>query len=307
MGIKIMAQLADNAEDSRVDVSGFDLIRPEKKIVKAFGIPYAEEGYHEPTWTACRKIFGRAPDWFFATETPPGGFWNKKPSDWEDVEGGFYADVRSDWADALPRIEKKAVRARILEVTSRPEAFASRTYANPSRYAKGEFQVALSKEVTTENSRTTGHEWSTGITSTVGVEVGGEAVGHKVSASVAVSFGYAYSKQETSTQSTTHSISDSLTASFVDDAPPEAEVIAELMASGGQIKVALDVEYRIINEVCFFFGKKKKAKAMWRFVDASHLLDVMGLPAVVQDTETLSLGFVSDGKVELRDKAGVLK
>ena len=303
MGVRVSARLGKTKAESSVSVSGFDLIRPNARMLREFGLPMQEYGADWPLWNACRDILGRYPDWFFATETPSGRPWNKSESDWQDYPGGFYRDI-DGWLHYLPRVEKKAIRATITDIVSNPDVFATRSYSNPSRHAAGEFTVALSKEVGTENSLQTGHEWSTGISATLGIEVGGDAQGYKVSASTTVSFGYAYSRQETATSHSSHMVQDSLTARFHADAPADAEVIASLMASAGKIKLAVDYEYRPVGDGCFWFDQRPlNGKAQHR-VPLRDLVARLGRPDVLRDTEIMSLGFVSDGKVVLAD-AGV--
>ena len=307
MGIRLSIALGKTKADSSVDVSGFDIIQPSTRLMREFGLPLEERGYHEALWGVCNRKFGSPPDWFFATESPEGVPWNHTRSEWADYPGGFYADI-DDWIHYLPRVEKKPLRAAITDITSKPDAFATRTYANPSRFAAADFGVSLGKEVGIENSLTTGHEWSAGISATLGVEVGGDVQGYKVSASTTISFGYSYSRQETATSHVTHMVQDSVQVRFHDDAPADAQVQASLMASSGSVRVAVDYEYSLVGDGAFYFDQGQyghhrgvRGGGNWRRIPLAECLASLGRPLTLEDSAVLDLGFVSDGKVVLSD------
>ena len=301
MGIRISIDLRDTAAESVASARGFDLIKPPARLLREFGLPVQERGYAEALWGVCANHFGRPPDWFFATETPSGPPWNRDhEGDWDDYPGGFYSDI-GDWVHFLPRVEKRAVAAKITEISSKPDTFATREYAQPSKYGRGEFQVSLAKRVGIENSLTTSHEWSADIEATIGVEIGGEAVGHKVSASTTVSFGYAYGRQKTATRHTEHEVQDSLSAHFVEGAPPEAVLLASLMGSSGSVKVAVDYEYRLVGDACFWFEQRLLNGRKAHRLPLATIVADLGGENLRHDTEIVDLGFVSDGKVVLSD------
>ena len=302
MSIGISLLLGDSLETTQAQATGFELTPLNGRVCREFGIPFQERGAHWPTWNAIRRRFGRYPDWWFATEAPSGPPWNRRPADWDNrAYGGLHREWGKDLA-TLPRLEKRAVGCRVLSIESQPTVFASRAYRKPSRYASNAaFAVEISQSESLTHTRSSTAGWSLDVSTTVGVEIGGEASQCKVKVETSVSFGVHESQTRERSASEAVQVSDSLSTQFAEDAPPSAALIASLQGSRGKIIVAVDYIYSLVGDGIVWYDQKALNGYKGHMLPLADLLRIMGKPNEQRVTETLDLGFVSDGTIVLAD------
>lgn len=285
MGTNISLNLRDNLKDSDIRVSGFELIPMSNEVARKFGIIVGTRGYHPQLWSACRRIYGRVPDWFFTQDM--------KSERWDE-----YKRLRENGTPLEEvKLQKRAVGARIIEVKSKPAARVARKQKNRSKKV-ATFDISLEDSISTEFSRSTSNEWSVGSETTVSVEIGGELSQAKTTVEQTISFGYTRGEEESKTKGDSITVSSGIEVEL----QPGEEAVASMSCSRGQIIVDVDYECSLTGTAMFAFAKRHHNGRRDHYIDIERLLPLVGSDNLIRVTDRMGLGFVSEGEAVLEDR-----
>lgn len=268
--IRIGLELREDLASSTVSAEGFELVQPTPQVADKFGLPWEirGRGSHDEIWACMQNWIGRV------------------PNEWWMNDGRTHQD-RS------VMVERKAVGARLVEVSGKPNALASDWVENFTKREQ-ESEVSLAESVGTSTARSSEHGWNTSITASYQLEVSAEVEGIGGTATYGVAFTAGahgtYGKAETKDRSITVARAARLTAG------PRMKYPVSLLVGSGTCKVLVDFEYRLMGNAIVFYEKATN----WgnHFVaPIEEFLRWMRLPNTAADSEILDIGFVTGGTI----------
>ena len=292
MGVQISLALRDTLDESSVHAGGFDLLELNADRANQFGLIVGTRGYHEKLWAACRRIYGRVPDWFFCRDITSDKDKRAFGTHWDEYR------LSHPGVEEV-RLEKRAVAARLVTIESKPAAQVSRRVRNTSSTLSGTFSVELEDSISVEHSREIQHGWSAGSETTVGVEIGGELAQSKVKVEQKVSFGYNGSSTKSEAEGEAIAVSSAVEVPL----GPLQEGVVSMSCSRGKILVDVDYDVLLVGTAMFCFAQRHHHGKRDHLIDPNRLLLELGKQPVIRVTERMGLGFVSDGEARLEDDA----
>ena len=227
-------------------------------------------------------------------------YFGKSPND-------AYLHSPTPWGDlykkySWPQVQMVLVvqSAEILGITSEPVTVKTQDFVNDSS-KKGTFNVAISESV----NNTTSSNWSTGGTLTVGqkfsygVKFLGAGAEGETSLSYSQSWGVGGQESKSITVGSTAGVSVEL--------DPGEAVVAVLSASRGVMKVRVRYAAYLIGNTAINYNPTYKKHHFWS-LGISGVMAKGGISNSIKSTEDIEIGYYSNSKVELKDKAtGTLK
>lgn len=190
--------------------------------------------------------------------------------------------------------------AKILEITSEPIIVKSQEFTNNSSQ-KGTFNVSISDTV----EDTVSSNWSTGGTLTVGQEIsyGIKPLGLGVEGKTSISYSQSWGVGGEHSTSLTVGSSSGVSV----DLDPGQSVVAELSASRGVMKVRIEYSAYLTGCTAINYNPTYKDHHFWA-LGIEGVMAAGGIRNAVSGTEDIEIGYFSNSKIELKDKAtGALK
>ncbi len=222
-------------------------------------------------------------------------YFGKKPND-------AYLHSPTPWGDlyktySWPQVQMVLVvqSAEILEITSEPVIVKTQEFVNNSSQT-GTFNVGISDSV----NNTTSSNWSTGGTLTVGqeFEYGVKFLGTGASGTTSMSYSQSWGIGGQRSTSITVG-SDSAVSVTLD---PGQSVLAELSASRGVMKVRIRYNAYLIGNTAINYNPKYRDHHFWS-LGISGVMSKGGIANSIVSTEDIEVGYYSNSKIELKDKA----
>jgi len=271
MGISVSIVAGEDKNSSSVNAAGSiqHIITDEER--RTFGV--TDAGLKN----AVGKYFGKNPnDAFLHSPTP-----------WNDLYNTY------GWKQVQTLLVVQ--RAEILGITSEPVIVKTQEFENNSSKS-GSFNVSISETVQNTSTST----WNTGGTLTIGqkftysVKFLGAGGGGETSLSYSRSWGQGGSESKSTTVGSSSAVSVTL--------DPGESVIAELTASRGVMKVRIHYNAYLIGQTAINYNPTFKGHHFWGLPIRSVMAGA-GLPAAVTSTEDIEIGYYSNSKIELKNKA----
>lgn len=293
MGLRLALELKDNLKDSKVVASGFELLPISDEAARAFGLPrqFVGKGSDDRVQNALHKITGRVSDEFYLCDPVIGSSVKNVPNPWH-----LFKDSGREASQVL--LERRAVGARLISTTGQTDVAATTSVSNSGDVDQPEQEQSLtySEEVTDERSSET--SWAFSLTNSLEVKVGGEYAGFSAEATRSISFTVEHSKTTGRSHSVTKGHAITLTAKAKN--PAHTKTPISITLGKGNLVVEVDYEYRLHGKcLAAYIQKSYNGSLTAPDIEINHLLEVMGLPTVVKDKETLTMGFVTDGQINI--------
>ena len=276
VGIDITIQAGQDESSSSVSASGTVQHIITDQEVATFGVG------DKQLKDAVKAYFGQSPnDAFLHSPTP-----------WGDQYATY------GW----PQVSMVLVvqSAKILGITSEPIIVKTQDFTNNSS-VKGTFNVAISDTV----EDTVSSNWSTGGTLSVGQEIsyGIEALGVGVKGKTSISYSQSWGIGGEHSLSVTVGSSSGVSL----DLDPGQAVVAELSASRGVMKVQIEYSAYLMGSTAINYNPTFNNHHFWG-LDIGSVMAGGGISNAVAGTEEIEIGYYSNSKIELKDRAtGALK
>jgi len=227
-------------------------------------------------------------------------YFGKSPND-------AYLHSPTPWGDLYKRYSWPQVQmvlvvqsAEILGITSQPVIIKTQDFVNNSNH-KGTFNVAISESV----NNTTSSNWNTGGTLSIGQKISygvkflGAGAEGETSMSYSQSWGVGGQESKSITVGSTAGVSVEL--------DPGKSVVAELSASRGVMKIRVRYTAYLIGNTAINYNPTYKGHHFWG-LGISGVMSKAGISNSIISTEDIEIGYYSNSKIELKDKAsGTLK
>lgn len=222
-------------------------------------------------------------------------YFGKSPND-------AYLHSPTPWGDLYksynwPQVQMVLVvqSAEIIGITSEPVIVKTQEFTNSSSQ-QGTFNVAISETV----NNTTSTNWSTGGTLSIGEKftygvsfLGADAKGET---SLTYSQSWAVGGQE----SKSITVGSTSGVSVVLD--PGESVVAELSASRGVMRVRIRYNAYLIGSTAINYNPTYQGHHFWS-LGIGGVMASGGISNSIQTTEDIEIGYYSNSKIELKDKA----
>ncbi len=290
MGIRLGLHLQEDLDASHVEASGFELFPLTDEVAKRFDIPrqVVGRGYDDPIWGFINRKFGRPPDEFVTSDPVPGS----------QIRDGW-TPYKDSWGEENQvMVERKAVGATIIETTGSVDALTTGNVRNNDRQEQPGQEVELNYTESVEDSRTSEKNWSAGITLGYEVTVGGEYAGFSAETKRSVEFSFQAGGSSSHSHTVTKGRSVRLKANI--DAAPRTIYPVSVQAGKGSLRVKVDYEYRLRGWWRAIYAQKAYNGSLTAPpADIVELLEGLGKPTMIEDSETLDVGFVTDGQINI--------
>lgn len=294
MGIRIGLHLNDDLDSSHVEASGFESFPLTDETAKVFGIPRQVVGRasHDDLWhKVINPMFGRYPDEFITSDPVVGSAAKGVPHEWTP-----YADAWGEENQVI--VERKAVGATIIETTGSVDAVATATIRNRDNQEQPGQEATLEYSEDVEDSRTSEKNWHTDLTLGYEITVGGEYAGFKAEAKRSIEFSFGVGGSSSKTKTTTKGRTVSLKASV--NAAPRTYYPVSIQAGKGTLVVKVDYEYRLRGYWrALYIQKAYNGSLTSPPATIEELMERLGLPTMIADSETMDIGFITDGSIDL--------
>lgn len=183
------------------------------------------------------------------------------------------------------------VVANVLDVASEPIAVLTQTFTNDHPTLSANFNVQLTQQI--QNTVRTSWSRTAQVGSTSSINFGVQGFGAGGSITFGSTWGQASDVSETVVIGTAAGMQITL--------GPGESVVAELVATRGSIVVDIDYEARLMGRVVGNYPKKHLDSHFWAY-DVNTICEAAELPdAVVTNTQTVNVGFFSEGNIRLYD------
>ncbi|WP_201723565.1 MULTISPECIES: follicular epithelium yolk protein subunit [Spirosoma] len=228
-----------------------------------------------PLKQAVAAYFGQAPDDAFL----------HSPTPWGDLYATY------GW----PQVQTvlSVLNAQILGITSQPVIVGTQEFSNHSS-VRGSFTVGVSQSVTdtveTNWSNTYGFEVGQSIS--YGINILGAQAEGETSFSFNASFGQGGSESSSTTMGNEQAVTVEL--------DPGQSVIAQLSASKGSMQVQVQYQVSLTGVTAVNYGGTFKGHHFWA-LPINNVMQAANLQTTYQITETIEIGFFTNGKIELVD------
>lgn len=271
MGINISIVAGQDGSASSVNASGTvqHVITDEERTTFKLGDKQLKD--------AVKAYFGKSPNDAYLHSPTPWGDLYKKYS-WPQVQMVLVVES-----------------AEILGITSEPVIVKSQEFVNNSKQ-KGTFNVAISESV----NNTTSSNWSTGGTLSIGqkfsygVKFLGAGAEGETSLSYSQSWGIGGQESKSITVGSTSGVSVEL--------DPGEAVIADLSASRGVMKVRIRYNAYLIGSTSVNYNPTFKGHHFFS-LGIGGVMSAGGTANSIKSTEDIEIGYYSNSKIELKDKA----
>lgn len=226
---------------------------------------------------AVKAYFGKSPnDAYLHSPTP-----------WEDLY------KRYNWSQVQMVLIVQS--AEILGITSEPVIVKRQEFSNNSTQT-GIFNVAVSDSV----DNTTSSNWSTGGELTIaqkvsyGVKFLGTGAEGETSLSYSQSWGIGGQESKSITVGSSSGVSVEL--------GPGESVVAELSASRGVMRVRIRYNAYLMGSTAVNYNPTYKNHHFWALA-VDKVMSAGNISNSIKSTEDIEIGYYSNSKVELKDKA----
>ena len=297
MGIRIGLHLREDLDSSEVRADGFESFPLTDETAKIFGIPrqvvsgHYDEGRHGQLWSVINNWWGRFPNEFVTSDPVVGSGARNVPDQWTP-----YADAWGEENQVI--VERKAVGATIIETTGSVDAITTGNVRNNDRQEQPGQEIELNYTEEVEDSRSSEKNWHVGVTLGYEVTVGGEYAGFSAEAKRSVEFSFDTGGSKTTSHTVTKGRSVRLKANV--DAAPRTIYPVSVMAGQGSLRVKVDYEYRLRGQWRALYTKKAYNGSLAApLSDIGALLEALHKPTMIADSETLDVGFVTDGQIDI--------
>lgn len=218
-------------------------------------------------------------------EREPNDAYLKSPTPWGDLY------KRYGWQQATTILVPR--RAEVLGVSSKPTIIAKKTLKNQSN-KKATFSTQISEQVANTVSNSWSESTRISFDQSIKYEVGflGTGGGGETKFGFQQEFGLSHTKSQTTTVGTTTGISVDLN--------PGEEVIVELNASSGRMKVRITYDAYLTGATAVNYNPKHKGHHFW----ALDVGAVIGGANKIQVVEDMEIGFYSDAHAKIRNRSG---
>ncbi|KAI5639632.1 spherulin-2A-like [Phthorimaea operculella] len=210
----------------------------------------------------------------------------KSPTPWGDLYQTY------GW----PQVQRTLVpiNARILGIHNEPVIIATQDFINNSS-AEATFTATITqnKEDTVSTTWTKGGNLEVGQEIHYSIELGVGEAGGSTTFSFSSSWGEETSKSQTVTVGSSSGVEIKL--------DPGQSVTAALTATRGTMEVQVDYRANLDGAVACNYEDKYEDHFFWGF-DVTSCLDAAGYPMTIDSTETLKIGYYTNGMVTVADK-----
>lgn len=223
-----------------------------------------------------------------------GKYFGKEPNDAYLHSPTPWGDLykRYDWTEVQTFL--RPIKTEILKIDTKPTILATETLKNESS-KKATFTAGISEQV----SNTVSSSWQVSsklsFSQSIKYEVSILGIGGETT--------FGFEQQFGTNKTNTHETTVGTTASVSVELEPNEEVIVELSASSGKMKVRITYEAELIGGTATNYDPTYKDHHFW----CLPIGGVLGSSNKVKMTEDLEIGFYSDSKVTIRDVKGVAK
>jgi len=294
MAIELSVLLREDLDSSEVTAGGFELKPYNAAASKTFGVPYEITGTHshQKLWDVIRNWWGRTPDEFVTADPVHDSRRPSVPKEWKPYEESWGIENQV-------YIQRKAIDATLVETSGSIDAIATTSIENKgSEHQEGqEAELSYSEDV----EDTHYHETTVGTSLTLGYEitVGGEFAGAKAETKRSVEFSVSASHTRGSSKSVTKGRTVRMKAQV--DAEPHSIYPVSIMLGRGKLKVAIKCEYSLRGYAHALYVQKPYARGQYESppMDINGVLDAMGLPRTITETEIIDVGFVTNGRISI--------
>lgn len=224
---------------------------------------------------AVNAYFGKKPnDAYLKSKTPWGDLYTKY--NWDQVE-----------------VVTKVDSAKIVEITANPSILSSKTLQNSSNVT-GTFDASISETV----SNTTESNWSEEDSITVGQSFSYDVsfLGSGGGGETSLEYSHTWGQGGSESQSIDVGSQQGVTVSL----DPGQEVLAELNASRGTMKIEIVYKTYLKGIVAVNYNPKYKHHHFWA-LGIHGVMQSGGLSSEILSTETIELGYYSNGQVILKN------
>lgn len=271
MGISISIIAGQDESSSAVNASGTvqHVITDKERTTFGVGDKQLKD--------AVKAYFGKSPnDAYLHSPTP-----------WDDLY------KRYSW----PQVQMVLIvqSAEILGITSEPVIVKRQEFSNNSKQT-GIFNVGVSDSV----DNTTSSNWSTGGELTIaqkvsyGVKFLGTGAEGETSLSYSQSWGIGGQESKSVTVGSSSGVSVELS--------PGESVVAELSASRGVMRVRIRYNAYLMGSTAVNYNPAYKNHHFWALA-VDKVMSAGNIPNSIKSTEDIEIGYYSNSKVELKDKA----
>lgn len=274
-GIVISVRAGATYEKSSVTATGQLVHIITDKERSSFGI-----GGDDDLKRAVEKYFGKRPnDAFLHSPTP-----------WEDLY------KRYGWPQTQTVLEPK--KAEILEITSEPKIVATQTLTNESNLTAS-YSSKISEQVTNSVSNTWSSSSQLSFSQMIKYEIGFLGIGG--GGETKVGFEQTWGKSETVSKETTVGMETGVTVEL----KPGESATVELVASSGKMRVRITYEAYLTGDVAVNYYPKYNGHH-FHALPIGEVVSSIGSQKL-QITEDIEIGFYSNAKVTVRNKATMEK
>lgn len=271
MGIDVKIVAGPDQGSSSAEVSGSiqHIITPEERVT--FGLSDTQ------LKNAVGKYFGKNPkDAYLSSPTPWGDLY--KTYGWEQVS-----------------VVLVPVKAEILGITSNPTIIKTQEFVNSSSVT-ATFNVGISETL----SNTSTSSWSTGGTLSVEEKISFSVTIEGI-ASVGGEYRMAYDQSWGIGGKESKEVSVGSTQGLTVELKPGESVVSELTASRGEMNVLVYYDAYLKGYAAVNYDPTFKDHHFWA-LPISEVMSAAGISNSVKSNQTISIGYYSNGQVELKDK-----
>ncbi|GKX42116.1 hypothetical protein SOASR015_11500 [Pectobacterium carotovorum subsp. carotovorum] len=226
----------------------------------------------------------RAVGVYFGKE--PNDAYLRSPTPWGDLYKKY------GWQQVSRTL--RPVRTRVINQSSAPVIVMEQSFKNESSVA-ATFHVKISQNVqnTVKSSWSTGGKLTVGQKINYGVKFPALSIGGETSISYEQSWGIGGEKSQTVTLGTESGVQVLL--------QPGQEIIAELVASRGAMKVQVDYSASLSGQSAVNYNPPYKGHHFWGLNIISIMSDSK-ISNSITSSETIDIGFYANSRIVIRDK-----